>query len=99
MIGHFYPDPAYHVLHQVFQMATDNASTAMCRWTHGLVSLTLDHVDELPLEDVAKALELGDELLTMVVLTLDGDDDGQLIVTFDEVNGRRLAASLLHREV
>jgi chemotaxis protein CheC len=99
MQGHLYPDPAYHVLHQVFQLATDNASTAMCRWTHGRVSLSLDRVDELPLEQVAQSLEIGDELLTMVILTLDGDDGGQLIITFDEVNGRRLAASLLHREM
>jgi chemotaxis protein CheC len=99
MTEHIYPDPAYYVLHQVFQLATDNASTAMCRWTHGLVTLSLDHVDELPLESVSEALEVGDELLTMVVLTLDGEDSGQLIITFDEVNGRRLAASLLHREV
>jgi chemotaxis protein CheC len=99
MQGHLYPDPAYHILHQVFQLATDNASTAMCRWTHGRVSLSLDRVDELPLEQVAQSLEIGDELLTMVILTLDGDDGGQLIITFDEVNGRRLAASLLHREM
>jgi chemotaxis protein CheC len=66
---------------------------------HGRVSLSLDRVDELPLEQVAQSLEIGDELLTMVILTLDGDDGGQLIITFDEVNGRRLAASLLHREM
>ena len=99
MQGHIYPDPAYHILHQVFQLATDNASTAMCRWTHGRVTLSLDRVDELPLEEVAQALEVGDELLTMVILTLDGEDNGQLIITFDELNGRRLAASLLHREL
>jgi chemotaxis protein CheC len=99
MSRHIYPDPAYHILHQVFQMATDNASTAMCRWTHGRVTLSLDHLDELPLEEVSRALEIGDELLTMVILTLDGVDNGQLIVTFDELNGRKLAASLLHREL
>ena len=41
----------------------------MCRWTNGLITLTLDEVREIPLEDVCAELDLGDELLTMVVLT------------------------------
>ena len=48
-----------------------------------------------PLEDVCAELDIGDELLTMVVLTLEGEVGGNLILTFDEVNGRQLAASLL----
>ncbi len=34
----------------------------------------------------------------MVVMTLDGELGGSLILMFDEVNGRQLAASLLGRE-
>jgi len=87
------------VLHQLFTSATHDASAAMCRWTNGLITLALDEVREIPLDRVCEELDFGDELLTMVVLTLDGDVGGQIILTFDDENGRKLAASLLGRKV
>ncbi len=86
-------------LHQLFASATHDASAAMCRWTDGLITLTLDEVLEIPLEDVCSELNIDDELLTMVVLSLCGEVGGEMILTFDEENGRHLAASLLHRPV
>jgi chemotaxis protein CheC len=88
-----------NVLHHLFASATHDASTAMCRWTDGLITLTLDEVREIPLEKVATELNLGEELLTMVVLSLEGEIGGEMILTFDELNGRQLAASLLGRTV
>lgn len=85
------------VLHQLFASATHDASAAMCRWTNGLITLTLDEVREIPLEDVCSELNLGDELLTMVVLSLEGEIGGEMILTFDDENGRQLVASLLGR--
>ena len=38
-------------------------------------------------------------LLTMVVLSLEGKIGGEMILTFDNENGRHLAASLLRRPV
>ena len=90
-------NPALEVLHQLLASATHDASAAMCRWTDGLITLTLDEVREIPLEDVCGELNLGDDLLTMVVLSLEGEIGGEMILTFDEVNGRQLAASLLGR--
>ncbi len=84
-------------LHQLFASATHDASAAMCRWTDGLITLTLDEVLEIPLEDVCSELNIDDELLTMVVLSLVGEVGGEMILTFDEENGRHLAASLLRR--
>ena len=71
----------------------------MCRWTDGLITLSLDEVREIPLEEVCTELNLGDELLTMVVLSLEGEIGGEMILTFDEQNGRQLAASLLRRSL
>ncbi len=87
------------VLHQLFASATHDASAAMCRWTDGLITLTLDEVREIPLEDVSTELNLGDDLLTMVVLSLEGEVGGEMILTFDDQNGRQLVASLLRRPV
>jgi chemotaxis protein CheC len=85
------------VLRQLLSSATNEASTAMCRWTRGMITLTLDEVRQLPLEDAAAELELADERLTMVVLSLEGEVGGQMILTFDDRNARQLAASLLDR--
>lgn len=85
------------VIHQLLASATHEASTAMCRWTDGLITLSLDEVREIPLEDVCMELNLGDELLTMVVLGLEGELGGSMILTFDEANGRLLASALLRQ--
>ena len=82
-------------LHELFASATHDASAAMCRWTSGLITVTLDEVREIPLEAVTTEVNVGEDLLTMVVLTLQGDVGGNLILVFDDVNGRQLAASLL----
>ncbi|MEQ8787896.1 MAG: chemotaxis protein [Pirellulaceae bacterium] len=91
--------PQLQVLHQLFSSATHDASSAMCRWTSGLITLTLDEVREIPLEDACTLVENDGDLLTMVVLTLAGEVGGTMILTFDDVNGRQLAATLLSRNV
>jgi len=92
-------DPSLQILQQLLVAATRDASAAMCQWTNGSISLTLDEVREIPLEDAGGVCNIGGELLTMVVLNLEGEQGGQLILAFDEENGRKLAASLLGRQV
>jgi chemotaxis protein CheC len=84
------------LLQQLFASATHDASVAMCCWTNSLITLTLDEVCEIPLAEVCTDLNLGDEQVTMVVLTLDGELGGAMVLIFSEEDGRRLAASLLH---
>lgn len=91
-------DRALAVLHELFTSATHDASAAMCCWTDGLITVTLDEVRKIPLEEVSVELDIGDELLTMVVLTLQGEVGGNMILVFDEPSGRQLAASLLGRQ-
>jgi len=91
-------DDAVDALHELFASATHDASAAMCRWTNGLITVTLDELRLIALEEVGDELDIGDELLTMVVLTLNGDVGGNLVLVFDELNARQLAASLLGRE-
>ncbi len=93
----FGSDWATSALYELFASATHDASAAMCRWTNGLITVTLDQVREIPLEEVSARLGIGDELLTMVVLTISGDIGGSLILLFDEPSGRQLAASLVGR--
>lgn len=90
-------DRKLEVLHQLFASATHDASAAMCRWTNGLITLSLDEVREIPLEEACTALSFGEDLLTMVVLSLRGAIGGEMILTFDDTNSRHLAAALLGR--
>jgi chemotaxis protein CheC len=90
-------DWALGALHELFASATHDASAVMCRWTNGLITVTLDRVREIALEEVGAELGIGDELLTMVVLTIRGEVGGNMIILFDEAGGRQLAASLLGR--
>lgn len=90
--------PTLQFLHHVLSTATNHASAAMCRWVNSVITLTLDEVAEVPLDEVLCTLDAGEELVTAVVLTLEGNHGGQLLLMFDEENGRQLAASLLGRE-
>ncbi len=83
------------LLQQLFASATHDASAAMCCWTNNLITLTLDEVCELPLAEACLGLNLDDERLTMVVLNLEGEIGGAMVLTFTEEDGRRLAGSLL----
>jgi chemotaxis protein CheC len=85
-------------LRELFASATHDASAAMCRWTNGIITVTLDEIRQVPLEDAAGELNVGEEMLTMVVMTLDGELGGSMVLIFDEFNGRQLAASLLGHE-
>ncbi|GAB4133230.1 chemotaxis protein [Thermopirellula anaerolimosa] len=82
-------------LEPLFAAATHEASTAMCRWTNGEIQLSLDEVLEVPLDRVTEVLQLGDDLLTMVALDLLSDSGTVILLIFDEINGRQLAATLL----
>ncbi len=89
--------PRLAVLSQLLTSATHDASVAMCRWTDGVISLSLDEVQEIPLEEVCTALHLEDQLLVMIVLTVPGPVGGVMILAFDEENARHLAATLLRQ--
>jgi chemotaxis protein CheC len=82
-------------LQQLFTLATLEASSAMSGWTNSQINLTLDEVGELPLAEACLDLNLTDEQLTMVVLNLEGELGGSMVLTFTEEEGRLLAASLL----
>lgn len=83
--------------HQVFGPAIESASTAMKDWTSGQVMLSLSGVEELPLEEVSAALELGESMSIMVVIDVVGAFGGQLILQFDADGAGQLVACLLGR--
>ena len=69
----------------------------MGKWTNGQVTLSLDDLVSIPLEEVSSCLDFDMELVTMIVLGVEQAPGSQIILSFDDENGRRLAAMLLHR--
>lgn len=85
------------LLRRILAAATRDASAAMCRWTDGLIVLTLDEVREIPLDEAPSALGMDDSPMTVVVLSHRGQLGSDLLVIFDDAHARQLAASLLGR--
>ena len=91
-------DPSLKLAGQFFATGTQHASVAMRQWTHGQVKMTLDEVMEVPLEEAAGLLDGEMDLLTMVVVGVEGAEGSQLILTFNEEHGRKLASALTGRQ-
>ena len=85
-------------LESLLAAATCTASVAMKKWTEGHVSLTMDHLAQVPLEEAMDYANVADDLLTMVVFNIEGSLNGQLLLTFDNENGRALANSLIGKK-
>lgn len=92
------PDVTLELIGKLFNSATQHASHAMRGWAHGRVAMSLDEVREVTLERAVEEVSFEDDLLTMVVLGIQGDLGGQMILAFDDEHGRRFAAGLLGRD-
>ena len=90
--------PPLESLRRLCVLATQSASTAMCRWTGTQIHLGLDEVREVPLEDACSTMEIGDDLQTMVVLRSTGEMGAEIILMFDEAGSRKLTAEVLRRD-
>jgi chemotaxis protein CheC len=88
------PQPL-RILEQLFSLATRDAAAAMCRWTSGQVSLSLDELQDVDVIEACSALGMEDQQRTMVALDVDHALGGQILLAFDEADGRRFAASIL----
>lgn len=79
---------------RAFTTATEEASSAMHRWTGGSVVLTLEEVYETTLEEAVPSIEIGDEPLSIVVLQITGEFPGDMMLAFAESDAQRLASDL-----
>ncbi|MBL8826712.1 MAG: hypothetical protein JNM18_06965 [Planctomycetaceae bacterium] len=82
-------------LRAIFGPAAREASTAMQRWSAGRVTLSLDDVCESSLDALLPEVQMGDELMTLIVLTMGGELGGQLILAFTEPAGRQMCEALI----
>ena len=86
-------------LEQAAIRATEKASHAILGWTEGKVSLVMEKMVELKIEESEELIPSFDDLLTAVVFGIDGTAGGQLLLGFDHENGRQLAQSLIGKRI
>ncbi len=84
-------DPA---LAKAFHIATDQASTAIRKWTGGSVALSLDEVHEVPIEEAIASIQLDDEPLSIIVLQIAGEYSGDMMLAFAESDANSLVEDL-----
>jgi chemotaxis protein CheC len=89
--------PSGGTLAQILRAATSHAGKAMSQWTGNHVRLEVDDVRETPLEDALQQFGNAMDPLVMVSLDVIGDYGGRLVLSFDDEDGRRLAATILGR--
>ncbi len=86
-------------LETLLSSATQTASRAMTQWTSGNVLLSMDRLVEVSLDEATQFTDMDEELMTMVVFNIEGTLTGQLLLTFDDENGRVLANSLIGKKI
>ena len=86
-------------LEQAARRATESASEAILGWTDGRVRLELEKLVEVELGDSSDLMTSDERMLTAVVFGIEGAVGGQLLLAFDEENGRKLALQLIGKPV
>lgn len=75
-------------------IATRHASKSFERWTRGHVRLALDEVIAASLDQLSESVGVADGMATMVVLGVEGDPGGQIVLIFDDADALTLARKL-----
>jgi len=81
----------------IFRSAIEAASRALSIWTQGRLTVLLDEVCEIPLVELAGAVQGGLEVATVVALDVRGEVGGQFLLTVDDDGAAKLAGMLLNR--
>lgn len=88
-------EPDLVLYERLFSAATRRAAEAIKIWAKGSISMAVDDVKNVPIESACEALGIGDDMLSMIVLTLEGELGGQFMLSFDIENGRKMAEVVL----
>lgn len=86
-------------LEQAFQTSAAHASDAMSRWLSVPSLLTIESIEQLPLEEAAGVLGDEEDLLCFCTMVMTGTLTGSIVLTFNDENGLSLSDLLLDRPV
>jgi chemotaxis protein CheC len=80
-----------------FHLGAARASEALAKWIDRPAHITLNAVEQLPLEDATGVLGAHDEPICFCVAEMGGRLTGQIILAFDDASGLMLADMLMNQ--
>jgi chemotaxis protein CheC len=82
-------------LHRLFGAGAEQATLALARWLDRPACITVERVEQLPLNRATDVLGDSETPISACVMRLQGELQGQLILAFDDASGLGLADLLL----
>lgn len=83
------------LLSEAFHRGVLASANALATWLDAPASVTIESIDQCPLEDATQALGDASDVCCMCVMQMQGTLTGQLLLAFDDASGLTLADLLL----
>jgi chemotaxis protein CheY-P-specific phosphatase CheC len=84
-------------LARAFHRGAAESSTALAHWLNAPTAMTIDSVDQCPLEDATRVLGAGDAAVCMCLMEMKGTLTGHMLLAFDDASGLAVTDLLLAR--
>ncbi len=84
-------------LTKAFHQGAAEASEALARWVNATITVSIDSVDQCPLDVAIRVLGEGDTGVCMCLMEMQGSLTGYMLLAFDDVSGWALSDLLLGR--
>ncbi|MFO0946083.1 MAG: chemotaxis protein CheC [Planctomycetota bacterium] len=95
--GKLFTPSQLRLLEVIFAKGAEDASRTLSKWLRGGIRLTVDEVQEVPVQEATEILGITDAILTACVMGLRGRWTGKLLIAFEDESGRALVDMLLGR--
>lgn len=82
-------------LDAAFRLGADDATDAMAKWLSAPSLISIESVEQHPIDDTLEMLSESDDALCFCIVALTGSLTGHLVLSFDDESGLRLADLLL----
>jgi chemotaxis protein CheC len=89
----------FKLLSTALHQAVQHASDALSKWLRRPASITIDSVEQIPLQQAASVLGEDESPICCCTMEIKGELSGELILAFDESSGLALADMLLGQAV
>lgn len=96
MFQQFTPRQVSH-LTTAFHRGAAEASTALGQWLNAPLLMSIDAVDQCPLEQAIGVLGAGDSAICVSVMQMQGTLTGHMLLAFDDASGLAISDLLLGR--
>lgn len=89
--------PQLEQLERAFHRGAAESSAALGKWLSVPTSISIEAVDQCPLESATGILEEGEAAVCMCLMQMQGTFTGQMVLAFDDASGLAMSDLLLAR--